>query len=47
MDLNAAQLQEEWRKLDGEKADIQRASEELQTAYDRLADAQAAYEMLQ
>lgn len=46
MDLNAEQLQMEWRKIDTEKLDMKRAADELQAAYDRLADAQAAYEML-
>ena len=46
MDLNAEQLQVEWRKIDSEKLDMKRAAEELQAAYERLADAQAAYEML-
>jgi hypothetical protein len=47
MDLNSEQLQSEWRKIDAEKVDMKRAAEELRTAFDRLADAQAAYEMLQ
>jgi succinate dehydrogenase/fumarate reductase flavoprotein subunit len=47
MDLNAAQLQEEWQKIDQEKVQIKRSADELQIALDRLADAQAALEMLQ
>ena len=47
MDLNASQLQEEWRRIDKEKSDLNRATEELQNAFDRLADAQAALEMIQ
>jgi len=47
MDLDAAQLQQEWRKIDKERLDLKKATEELQLAFDRLADAQAALEMLQ
>ena len=47
MDLNASQLQEEWRRIDAEKASMRKAAEDLQRAADRLAEAQAAYEMLQ
>jgi chromosome segregation ATPase len=47
MDLNASQLQEEWRRIDMEKASMRKAAEELQSAMDRLADAQAAHDLLQ
>jgi hypothetical protein len=47
MDLSAAQLQDEWRRIDSEKLDMKRATSDLQVALDRLADAQAAYELLQ
>ena len=47
MDLSAAEIEEEWKKIDQEKLRIKKSSEELQMALDRLADAQAAMDLMQ
>jgi uncharacterized protein (DUF3084 family) len=46
MDLDAAQIQDEWKKIDAERLQLRNSAEELKLAFDRLADAQAALEMM-
>ena len=47
MDLDASQLQEEWKKIDEEKLALKKSADELHKAVEKLADAQAAFDMVQ
>lgn len=46
MDLTAQQLQSEWKRIDEEKALVKKSQEFVQTAIQRLQDAEAAFELV-